>query len=154
MRKLKCKDLIKTTKISRLTFLNHPTYCSGWNLSSVGNLKIKCHCLYCKKFQEFRPFLWIKSMCFIKPDLKQLFFFPCSFWFLPIFYFYGLTWERKGGGIKGEREGEREGKESDRKERGRERGLLFHLFIDKLVDSCMCPFRGSNLQSWHIGTKL
>ena len=39
---------------------------------------------------------------------------------------------------------------------GRERDidLLFHLFMHSLVDSCMCPDRGSNTQPWHTGMML
>ena len=32
--------------------------------------------------------------------------------------------------------------------------LLFHLFMYSLVDSCMCPDQGSNLQHWYVGMVL
>ena len=32
--------------------------------------------------------------------------------------------------------------------------LLFHFFMYSLVNSCMCPHQGSNLQHWHIETVL
>ena len=42
------------------------------------------------------------------------------------------------------------------REKGRESEiiLLFHLFLHSLVESCMCPDRGSNLQPWSIGMTL
>ena len=44
------------------------------------------------------------------------------------------------------------------RERGREReiviDLLFHLFTHLLVDSCMGPDQGLNLQPWRIGATL
>ena len=36
----------------------------------------------------------------------------------------------------------------------RERDLLFLLFMQSLVDSLMCPDRGSNPQPWRIGMTL
>ena len=32
--------------------------------------------------------------------------------------------------------------------------LLPHLYMHSLVDSCVCPDQGANLQAWHIGMRL
>ena len=40
------------------------------------------------------------------------------------------------------------------RERERNINLLSHSFIHSLVDSCMCPDWGSNLQRWHVWTTL
>ena len=55
-----------------------------------------------------------------------------KFFFLNV-YIYWLIWER---------------------EREIEINLLFHLFMYSLIDSCMCPDRGSNPQPWLIRTML
>ena len=45
--------------------------------------------------------------------------------------------------------------ERERKGEGeRNIALLFHFFMHSLVDSCMCPDWGSNLQPWCVGTTL
>ena len=41
-------------------------------------------------------------------------------------------------------------KEKTGGEKERDINVLFHLLMHSLVDSCMCPGQGSNLQSWCI----
>ena len=63
----------------------------------------------------------------------------CSF----LFYFY--WWER---------EGERDGGRKRERERERNTHLLFYLFMNSLVDSCMCHNWDWNSQPWCIRTIL
>ena len=42
----------------------------------------------------------------------------------------------------------------EREEGERDMDLLFHLFVHSLVDLCMCPDWGSNLQPCHIRMTL
>ena len=67
---------------------------------------------------------------------------PFNFFFLFI-DLKGREWRRRE---EGEGEGERE--------REREINLFFHLFIYSLVNSCMCPDWGLNLQPCCIGIIL
>ena len=54
-----------------------------------------------------------------------------------LFYFIDFFREREGGS-----------------KREKNINLLFHVLMHSLVDSCMCPDQGSNLQPWSIGMML
>ena len=55
-------------------------------------------------------------------------------------YLFLLILEREEGG--------------GREERERGINMLFHLFMNSLVDSCMCPDWVSDSQPWHMGMTL
>ena len=85
-----------------------------------------------------------KKYCF-SPLVKDSSFILCiliAFYLSPSPFTYFYFTEYRGRG------------EWREKEKQRNIDLFFHLFMNSLVDSCMCPDLGLNLQPWHIQTML
>lgn len=95
-----------------------------------------------QEVSRIQTFPMNKAHVFYKTWLKTTIIFPCSFWFLSIFYFYGLTSERKGKGDKG-RERDKMGERERHDEGEREGEVCCSIYLYRYIGWFLyVPFQG------------